>query len=92
VLAARRRRLPPTATTCLYTITPDHDFVVGRDGPVTVLAGFSGHGFKFASAIGALAAGEDVALQGVPPCGSAAPPPADHAFTGRPDTIIASDC
>ncbi len=46
----------PTATTCLYTITPDHDFVVDRDGPVTVLAGFSGHGFKFASAIGALAA------------------------------------
>ncbi|MHA6758636.1 FAD-dependent oxidoreductase [Streptacidiphilus sp. PAMC 29251] len=46
----------PTATTCLYTITPDHDFVVDRDGPVTVLAGFSGHGFKFAPAIGALAA------------------------------------
>ena len=46
----------PTATTCLYTITPDHDFVVDRDGPVTVLAGFSGHGFKFASVIGELAA------------------------------------
>lgn len=46
----------PTATTCLYTITPDHDFVVDRDGPVTVLAGFSGHGFKFAPAIGELAA------------------------------------
>jgi len=46
----------PTATTCLYTITPDHDFVVDRQGPVTVLAGFSGHGFKFAPAIGELAA------------------------------------
>lgn len=46
----------PVATTCLYTITPDHDFVVDRDGPVTVLAGFSGHGFKFAPAIGELAA------------------------------------
>jgi sarcosine oxidase len=46
----------PTATTCLYTITPDHDFVVDRDGPVTVLAGFSGHGFKFTPAIGELAA------------------------------------
>lgn len=46
----------PTATTCLYTLTPDHDFVVDRDGPVTVLAGFSGHGFKFASVIGELAA------------------------------------
>lgn len=46
----------PTATTCLYTTTPDHDFVVDRDGPITVLAGFSGHGFKFAPAIGSLAA------------------------------------
>ncbi len=46
----------PDATTCLYTTTPDHDFVIDRDGPVTVLAGFSGHGFKFAPAIGALAA------------------------------------
>jgi sarcosine oxidase len=41
---------------CLYTCTPDHDFVVDRSGPVTVLAGFSGHGFKFAPAIGELAA------------------------------------
>jgi sarcosine oxidase len=46
----------PTATTCLYTTTPDHDFVVDRDGPITVLSGFSGHGFKFAPAIGSLAA------------------------------------
>lgn len=46
----------PNATTCLYTTTPDHDFVIDRDGPVTVLAGFSGHGFKFAPAIGGLAA------------------------------------
>jgi sarcosine oxidase len=29
---------------------------VDRDGAVTVLAGFSGHGFKFAPAIGELAA------------------------------------
>ncbi|MFJ6728594.1 FAD-dependent oxidoreductase [Streptomyces sp. NPDC091281] len=42
--------------TCLYTTTPDHDFVIDRQGPVTVLGGFSGHGFKFASAIGELAA------------------------------------
>lgn len=46
----------PEATTCLYTITPDHDFVIDRDGPVTVLAGFSGHGFKFAPLVGELAA------------------------------------
>lgn len=47
----------PAATTCLYTTTPDHDFVIDRAGPVTVLAGFSGHGFKFGSVIGELAAG-----------------------------------
>jgi sarcosine oxidase len=46
----------PDATTCLYTTTPDQDFVIDRDGPVTVLAGFSGHGFKFAPVIGELAA------------------------------------
>ncbi|TKA03073.1 FAD-dependent oxidoreductase [Actinacidiphila oryziradicis] len=46
----------PAATTCLYTTTPDHNFVIDRAGPLTVLAGFSGHGFKFASVIGALAA------------------------------------
>jgi sarcosine oxidase len=44
------------ATTCLYTTTPDHDFVIDRTGPITVLAGFSGHGFKFAPVIGELAA------------------------------------
>jgi sarcosine oxidase len=43
-------------TTCLYTSTPTSDFVVDRQGPITVLAGFSGHGFKFAPAIGVLAA------------------------------------
>jgi monomeric sarcosine oxidase len=42
---------------CLYAVTPDHDFVVDRhpDHPhVVVGAGFSGHGFKFAPAIGEL--------------------------------------
>lgn len=46
----------PVATTCLYTTTPDQDFVIDRQGPLTVLAGFSGHGFKFASVVGLLAA------------------------------------
>jgi sarcosine oxidase len=46
----------PTSRGCLYTITPDHDFLVDRRGPVVVLGGFSGHGFKFAPAIGDLAA------------------------------------
>ena len=45
------------ASTCLHTTTPDHHFLVDRSGPITVLAGFSGHGFAFTPAIGELAAG-----------------------------------
>jgi monomeric sarcosine oxidase len=45
------------ATTCLYAVTPDHDFIVdfapGLKN-VVVGAGFSGHGFKFTPAIGEL--------------------------------------
>jgi sarcosine oxidase len=48
--------------TCTYTLTPDEHFVVDRRRGITVLAGFSGHGFKFAPAIGELAAG--LALDG----------------------------
>jgi sarcosine oxidase len=46
----------PDSFTCLYTMTPDHDFVIDRHGPVVVLGGFSGHGFKFGSVLGELAA------------------------------------
>jgi sarcosine oxidase len=47
---------PDTAvsTTCLYTQTPDHHFVIDRHGPIVVSAGFSGHGFKFGPALGDL--------------------------------------
>ena len=41
---------------CTYTTTPTSDFVIDRVGPLVVLAGFSGHGFKFTPAIGELAA------------------------------------
>jgi sarcosine oxidase len=40
---------------CMYTVTPDHHFVIDRhpDHPqVVIAAGFSGHGFKFASVVG----------------------------------------
>lgn len=43
-------RLDPIS--CTYTTSPDHDFVLDRRGRVVVAAGFSGHGFKFAPAIG----------------------------------------
>jgi sarcosine oxidase len=43
------------AGTCLYTITPDHHFIIDRlaDNPnIVVGGGFSGHGFKFAVTVG----------------------------------------
>lgn len=43
-------RLSPIS--CTYTSTPTTDFVLDRRGPIVVGAGFSGHGFKFAPAIG----------------------------------------
>jgi monomeric sarcosine oxidase len=44
---------------CLYAMTPDTDFVVDRHPAlpqVAIGAGFSGHGFKFAPAVGELLA------------------------------------
>lgn len=67
-----RTRLPSLADAryigakpCLYTMTPDEDFVLGhhpRAAGVTVAAGFSGHGFKFAPVIGEILA--DLATTG----------------------------
>jgi monomeric sarcosine oxidase len=40
---------------CLYTLTPDHHFIVDRHPQhenVVVACGFSGHGFKFTSVLG----------------------------------------
>jgi sarcosine oxidase len=44
------------AQTCTYNSTLDSDFVLDRVDAITVAAGFSGHGFKFAPAIGELVA------------------------------------
>jgi len=41
---------------CTYTTTPDTDFVLDSSGPLVVAAGFSGHGFKFAPAVGRIVA------------------------------------
>jgi sarcosine oxidase len=46
---------PPIYTkTCLYTLTPDRDFVVDRlpDAPGVVVGLGAGHGFKYASVLG----------------------------------------
>ena len=53
---------PVAVDTCLYTSTPDEDFVIRRIGPLVVCSPCSGHGFKFVPAIGELTAA--VALGG----------------------------
>ena len=53
------------AKTCLYTMTPDENFVIGSHPGVencTVACGFSGHGFKFASVVGEVLA--DLPMKG----------------------------
>ena len=53
------------AKTCLYTVTPDHDFIIDRlpGAPQIVVASpCSGHGFKFAPVIGEILA--DLATRG----------------------------
>ncbi|MCG7206586.1 N-methyl-L-tryptophan oxidase [Streptomyces arenae] len=47
---------PVAEATCLYTTTPDEDFVLDRHGPLVIVSPCSGHGAKFAPLIGAMAA------------------------------------
>jgi len=50
---------------CLYTNTPDHDFLIGAhpsDDRVVLAGGFSGHGFKFSILVGDILA--DLVLEG----------------------------
>ncbi|GAA3411408.1 FAD-dependent oxidoreductase [Streptosporangium vulgare] len=51
---------PLTEASCLYTITPDEDFVLDRVGPFVIVSPCSGHGAKFAPLIGRMTA--DLAL------------------------------
>lgn len=42
-------------STCIYTLTPDEDFILDRHPEypqLFIAAGFSGHGFKFSSVVG----------------------------------------
>jgi sarcosine oxidase len=58
----RLKKLDPTpveSTTCIYTNTPDLNFAVGalpNEPRVTLVSACSGHGFKFASVLGEVAA------------------------------------
>ena len=68
---ASRRFLPLVEAqppeTCLYTNTPDGEFVLDRLGPIVVGSPCSGHGFKFAPLIGKIladmATGTPIALR-----------------------------
>ena len=71
ILGFRDRYLPSAtgpltaAQTCLYTMTPDGDFIIDRlaDAPQIIVASpCSGHGFKFAPVIGDIVA--DLAIDG----------------------------
>ena len=48
---------PVAAETCMYTTTADERFIVERRGKVVIGSACSGHGFKFAPAIGTRLAG-----------------------------------
>jgi sarcosine oxidase len=59
---------PPIYTkTCLYTLTPERDFVVDRlpDLPGVAVVLGAGHGFKFASVLGRIAA--ELSIDGMTP-------------------------
>lgn len=56
---------PVRHSVCMYTMTPDEHFIVDlhpRHRNVALAAGFSGHGFKFASVVGSILA--DLAERG----------------------------
>jgi sarcosine oxidase len=63
---------PARTVTCLYTLTPDRDFVVGPlPAHPAVLVGLgAGHGFKFAATLGRVLA--DLAVDGSTPSDIAA--------------------
>jgi sarcosine oxidase len=68
VRAWLRRRMPLAdgerrrAQVCMYTNSPDGHFIIDRDGPVAYASACSGHGFKFASAVGEILA--DLTISG----------------------------
>ena len=56
---------PVGEVTCLYTSTPNEDFIFDRYGPFVVCSPCSGHGAKFAPLAGEIAA--DLACGGASP-------------------------
>jgi sarcosine oxidase len=60
-----RHRATGATDTCLYTNTPDEDFVLDRRGPMVIGSPCSGHGFKFTPLVGRILA--DLATGDPPP-------------------------
>lgn len=56
---------PLQSGTCLYTMTPDEDFIVDARGRIVFASPCSGHGFKFAPLIGQMLAA--LAANAAPP-------------------------
>ncbi len=52
----RGARATGRTDTCLYTLTPDEDFVLDRVGSLVVVSPCSGHGFKFVPLFGRIVA------------------------------------
>lgn len=57
---------PYAETTCLFTNTPNEDFLIDRADGITILSPCSGHGAKFAPLIGQWAAGVATGTGDVP--------------------------
>ena len=83
---------PPIYTkTCLYTLTPDRDFVVDRlpDMPGVAVALGAAHGFKFASVLGRVLA--ELGVDGHDPVGRRDRPLPDRSADpprGRPGDVV----
>lgn len=76
-------------SSCLYTMSPDGHFVVGMHPEVpdvAVAAGFSGHGFKFASVIGEALADLAIAGKTSLPLGFLSPARWDQGSPPAPST------
>ena len=73
---------------CLYSNAPDRNFLIGRlpEGNVTVVSACSGHGFKFAPAIGEIAADLATGTQPRVPIEPFSPSRVPHAFQTRART------
>ena len=80
-MTAHKSGDPLTLKGCVYTVSPDEDFIIDRHPAHTkaiVVSACSGHGFKFAPAIGE--AVSDLVVEGA----------TRHDLTPTPQTLLIS--